>query len=195
MSVRNDRGQASLVLVLAVPALLAAAEQWRSYVADAIQAADGRHPEDALDRLRALLTTDPTALGGSLVSHRARELAAANNSEVSAPTVRRAGAGIEFAVSTRNFDTVNSTSTRPVAAATAVVELQRGACWRGSRLGLRYHGDCLGWSDLVAELTPEPPEDPDEDEDEDEETAEPEPPPEPDPVRLELLRADTRLVA
>lgn len=70
MSVRNDRGQASLVLVLAVPALLVAAEQWRSYVADAIQAADGRHPEDALDRLRALLTTDPTALGGSLVSHR-----------------------------------------------------------------------------------------------------------------------------
>jgi len=49
----------------------------------------------------------------------------------------------------------------------------------------------LGWSDLVAELTPEPPQDPDEDE----ETAEPEPPPEPDPVRLELLRADTRLVA
>jgi hypothetical protein len=212
----------SMVLVLAVPALLvvaliiiavvghgmvkrtetstaadasalAAAEEWRDYVAGVIDNADGRDPEDALDRLRSLLTTDATQLDSSAVGRRARELAAANNAQVINFTVRRAGHGIEFFVQTRNLDRVNQTTIRPTSDATALVELNGGACWRGARLGLLYHGDCLGWSALQDALTPEPPE-PSEPPDPDEEEAEPEPEPEPEPVSLARLRADTRLV-
>lgn len=221
---RTERGQMSMVLVLAVPALLvvaliiitvvgdgmvkrtetstaadaaalAAAEEWRTYVGQAIVAADGQDPDDAIDRLRALLTTDAALLDSSGIGSRARELAAANNAKVTSLSIRRAGAGIEFAVETRNLDTVNETSIRPTSRATAVVELTGGACWRGARLGLVYHGDCLGWSDLKDALTPDPPANPPVDPGDDGQPSEPTPTADADPVSLVRLRADTRLAA
>lgn len=220
---RDQRGQASMVLVLAVPALLvialilitvlgdavgkrtqtstaadaaalAAAEEWRSYVADELDRADNLLPTAALDRLRGLLTTDAVLLDQGAVASRARELAAGNNAEVTSLSVRRTARGLEFAVGTRNLDAVNESTTRAEASATAVVELTAGACWRGPFLGLVYQGHCLDWAGLKDELVPEPPK----------ETAPPEPTPGPTPspsptptpkVALTPFRAETRLVA
>lgn len=220
---RDQRGQASMVLVLAVPALLvialilitvlgdavgkrtqtstaadaaalAAAEEWRSYVEREIDQADNLLPAAALDRLRALLTTDAVLLDQGAVASRARELAAGNHAEVTSLSVRRTARGLEFAVATRNLDAVNQSTTKAEASATAVVELTAGACWRGPLLGLVYQRHCLDWAGLKDELVPEPPK----------ATGGPSPTPTPSPsptpsptpkVALTPFRAETRLVA
>jgi len=173
-------------------AALAAAEEWRSYVADELGAADDLLPAEALDRLRVLLTTDAALLDRGRVASRARELAAGNDATVTSLTVRRTVRGLEFAVSTRNVDVVNESSARAEAQATAAVELTAGACWRGAVLGLVYEGRCLDWEGLSDELVPAPPREPAPEPDPDEPTPSPTPTPR---VALTPFRADTRLVA
>lgn len=220
----SERGQASIVLILAVPALLfvalviisvagdgvvkrtetstaadaaalGAAEEWRTYVARIVERADGADVDVALDRLRPLLTTDVALLNQGPVAARARELAAANGAQVTRLNVHRTARGLEFSVDTRNIDTVAHTATRAEADASAVVDLTGGACWVGSRLGLEYDGHCLAWADLEDALAPEPPPPPADDDDDDDDP-EPSPTPTPTPnASLAAFRAEIRLVA
>lgn len=216
---KDERGMASTVLILAVPALvavallliamfgdavtkrtqtstaadaaaLAAAEQWRSYVDDLLDGAGGLPPDRTLDRLRPLLTTNATALDAGTVQHRARQLAAANDAELLSLNVRLTGRGLEFAVRTRSLQPAHQTSTRLESTATAEVEVRGGVCFRGSRLGIVQPYGCAGWDDIEEILDPPPGPEPDEEDDE------PSPSPTPTPrISLRPLRADVRLAA
>lgn len=220
----GERGMASTVLIIAIPALvavallfvtmlsdglsrrtrtstaadaasLAAAEQWRSYVDDVLNGADGLAPDRTLDRLQPLLTADAATLDASRIQRRARDLAGANDATLLSLSTRLTGRGVEFSVRTRSLRPANDTAIRLESSATAVVEVSGGVCFRGSRLGLLLGGSCTGWDDIEEYLNPPPPPAPPEEEDEDD-AAEPTPTPTPTPrLSFSRFRTDVRLVA
>jgi len=130
-------------------AALAAAEQWRSYVVDKVDAADGRDSSAALPQLKQILDLNAATIDRAAVESRAMTLANKNGAELYSLTKQRVGNYMEFTAVTRNLDAVNGTTAKPTATATVRVEFSGSICWASnSRLGLRYGNVCRGWSSL-----------------------------------------------
>ncbi|MDR1766977.1 MAG: hypothetical protein LBR32_00830 [Propionibacteriaceae bacterium] len=178
MSKARESGQASTVLIIAVPALvfvavvvivmlgdafqksvhtgnaadaasLAAAEAWRSRVDDAVANASGKEASEALNILRPVMVPPAASVNNAAVRSQAASFADQNGSSlIEGPSVALRGVGLDFTVKTRNLKAANQTDTKPEASSTARIELESGACWKRGSLGLDYDGGCRTWAEL-----------------------------------------------
>jgi hypothetical protein len=175
----SDRGQGSLLLVVAIPALVVGAMLLISMVGDGVQKrTETRTAADAaalgaatswqkdvdsrfaavigsgpisLDAAAAFLLSDVTLFGDP--ESAARSYAARNGADLTSWSVRLDGDRLTFAAATRDQDAVNKTSRHMEADATASVRLRGGLCFSGRHLGLRLGGGCVATLPTVADVT------------------------------------------